>query len=118
MNDSYEIRRAIPEDIDVLKRLIGRSARKIGTERYTAEQMETALRGAFGVDSQLITDGTYFVVEGDEGLVVACGGWSWRRKFPDGPATGSYAGGAGSAGMIDGPMTVSDDGGKPIVEER
>jgi dipeptidyl aminopeptidase/acylaminoacyl peptidase len=36
-------------------------------ERYTAEQMETALRGAFGVDSQLITDGTYFVVEGDEG---------------------------------------------------
>jgi GNAT superfamily N-acetyltransferase len=81
MNDSYEIRRAIPEDIDVLKRLIGRSARKIGTERYTAEQMETALRGAFGVDSQLITDGTYFVVEGDEGLVVACGGWSWRRTL-------------------------------------
>jgi N-acetylglutamate synthase-like GNAT family acetyltransferase len=75
------IRSAGPADIDALRQLIERSARTVGVERYTAEQMETALRGAFGVDSQLITDGTYFLVEFDDGMTVACGGWSWRRTL-------------------------------------
>jgi GNAT superfamily N-acetyltransferase len=43
--------------------------------------METALWGAFGVDSQLIIDGTYFAVEYKGGMVVACGGWSKRRTL-------------------------------------
>jgi GNAT superfamily N-acetyltransferase len=81
LNDLYAIRRAVPEDIDVLRRLIERSARTIGVERYSAEQMETALRGAFGVDSQLITDGTYFAVEDEGRRIVACGGWSKRRTL-------------------------------------
>jgi hypothetical protein len=38
-------------------------------------------------------------------------------QFSDGPDTGPGAGGEGSAVMMDGTMTVSDDGGKPIVEE-
>jgi GNAT superfamily N-acetyltransferase len=81
LKDPYAIRRAVPEDIDVLRRLIERSARTVGVERYTADQMETALRGAFGVDSQLIADGTYFAVECDDGMMVACGGWSKRRTL-------------------------------------
>jgi GNAT superfamily N-acetyltransferase len=80
LTDTYAIRRAVIEDIEVLERLIARSARTIGIERYTAEQMETALRGAFGVDSRLIADGTYFVAECDA-EIVACGGWSWRRTL-------------------------------------
>ena len=43
------------------------------------QQMEAALGSVFGVDRQLIRDGTYFVVEHD-GTIVGCGGWSRRRK--------------------------------------
>jgi GNAT superfamily N-acetyltransferase len=43
----------------------------------------------FGVDKQLIRDGTYFVVEHDS-QVVGCGGWSKRRSL--------YGGDRGRAG--------------------
>ena len=34
----------------------------------------------FGTDTQLIDDGTYFVVERDD-QIVAAGGWSRRRTL-------------------------------------
>lgn len=77
---SYEIRRATLQDRDTLETLIARSARQLGLQDYTAEQIEGALRGAFGVDTQLIQDETYFVVE-SEGQIVGCGGWSRRRTL-------------------------------------
>lgn len=76
----YEIRRATLQDRDTLETLIARSARQLGVQDYTAEQIEGALHGAFGVDTQLIQDGTYFVVE-SEGQIVGCGGWSRRRTL-------------------------------------
>jgi GNAT superfamily N-acetyltransferase len=42
--------------------------------------MEAALGPVFGVDCQLIRDGTYFVVE-DDAQIVGCGGWSKRRSL-------------------------------------
>jgi GNAT superfamily N-acetyltransferase len=77
---SYEIRKATLRDRDTLESLIACSARQLGAQDYTAEQIEGALRGAFGVDTQLIQDGTYFVVE-SEGKIVGCGGWSRRRTL-------------------------------------
>lgn len=77
---SYEIRKATLQDRDILESLIARSARQLGAQDYTVEQIEGALRGAFGVDTQLIQDGTYFVVE-SENLIIGCGGWSRRRTL-------------------------------------
>jgi GNAT superfamily N-acetyltransferase len=77
---SYRIRVATFEDLPVLQALIARSARELSSGDYTSAQVEGALSGAFGVDTQLIRDGTYFVIE-DEDAVVACGGWSYRRTL-------------------------------------
>lgn len=77
---SYAIRKATLQDRDALETLIARSARQLGAQDYTTEQIEGALRGAFGVDTQLIEDGTYFVVE-SEGQIIGCGGWSRRRTL-------------------------------------
>jgi GNAT superfamily N-acetyltransferase len=73
------LRKASLEDRDALQDLIGRSARLLSPD-YRPEQVEGALRGAFGVDSQLIRDGTYFAVESGE-KIVGCGGWSYRRTL-------------------------------------
>ncbi|HTX23425.1 MAG TPA: GNAT family N-acetyltransferase [Steroidobacteraceae bacterium] len=76
----YPIRAATRADVPELRALIALSARVLGKHDYRPEQIEGALRGAFGVDTQLIDDGTYFVAEVDARL-VACGGWSYRRTL-------------------------------------
>jgi GNAT superfamily N-acetyltransferase len=81
----FAIRKATHADRSALEILIARSARELGAGDYRPEQIEGALRGAFGVDTQLIDDGTYFVVEAD-GKLVGCGGWSKRRTLFGGDA--------------------------------
>lgn len=73
------IRKATLGEREVLQELIARSARGLSAD-YRPEQVEGALQGTFGVDSQLIIDGTYFVVE-DGGVIVGCGGWSFRKTL-------------------------------------
>jgi GNAT superfamily N-acetyltransferase len=79
------VRLATLADCEALTALIARSARELSKSDYRPEQVEGALQGAFGVDSQLIRDGTYFVVEDDAAedgpLIVGCGGWSFRRTL-------------------------------------
>ncbi|MEZ4380520.1 MAG: GNAT family N-acetyltransferase [Nannocystaceae bacterium] len=74
------IRLATFADIPSLDALIARSARGLSVGDFTPEQVEAALGDAFGVDTQLIRDGTYFAVERD-GALAACGGWSSRRTL-------------------------------------
>ena len=81
----FQLRKAIHADRPALQTLIARSARELGGQDYRPEQIEGALRGAFGVDTQLIDDGTYFVAEAD-GKLVGCGGWSRRRTLFGGDA--------------------------------
>ncbi|HEX3602917.1 MAG TPA: GNAT family N-acetyltransferase [Steroidobacteraceae bacterium] len=74
------LRKATLDDVPALDALIARSARGLSTADYRTGQIEGALRGAFGVDSQLLADETYFVVE-DAGRLVGCGGWSFRSTL-------------------------------------
>jgi len=76
----YPIRVATLNDVTAIESLIARSIRTLGANDYTPPQIEAALKGAFGVDTQLIADSTYFVVE-DDGRLVGCGGWSKRRTL-------------------------------------
>ena len=79
------LRNATTDDIPALNELIARSARGLSAAHYRPEQVEGALRGAFGVDSQLLADGTYFVAE-EAGRLVGCGGWSFRSTLFGGDA--------------------------------
>lgn len=52
---------------------------------YSPAQIEGALQSIYGVDSQLIADGTYLVAEvlgsRARSTIVACGGWSTRKTL-------------------------------------
>jgi len=77
---AIQLRLARPEDVPVLKELIEASVRGLQTQDYTPAQIEGALETVFGVDSQLIADGTYIVAQAP-GTIVGCGGWSKRKTL-------------------------------------
>lgn len=74
------IRKASLEDRAKIQELIAASARGLSREHYDDAQIEAAIQTMFGVDTDLIDDGTYFVAE-IEGELVGCGGWSRRRTL-------------------------------------
>ena len=76
----FHLRPALLGDIPALTQLIDASVRGLQSGVYTAAQIDRALATVYGVDTQLILDGTYFVVEA-VGAPVACGGWSKRKTL-------------------------------------
>ncbi|MEA5504594.1 GNAT family N-acetyltransferase [Halotia wernerae UHCC 0503] len=80
MQTQLTIRKASCEDIPALDILIPNSVKNLQAAYYSREQMDGALGTVFGVDSQLIKDGTYFIAE-VESNVVGCGGWSQRKTL-------------------------------------
>jgi GNAT superfamily N-acetyltransferase len=82
---SIHLRKATPADVPRLRQVIEASVRGLQPDYYSPEQIEGGLQSIYGVDSQLIADGTYFVVEclHAQGNVeiAACGGWSKHKTL-------------------------------------
>ena len=68
------------EDREAIKELIAESARYLSREHYDDAQIDAAIATVFGVDTDLIEDGTYFVAE-SAGSLIGCGGWSRRKTL-------------------------------------
>lgn len=74
------LRLATQDDVLRLQALIAHATRELSRGFYTPEQIEAAIAHVVGVDTQLIADGTYFVIDGAHGPAAA-GGWSGRRTL-------------------------------------
>lgn len=77
---ALRIRQATFDDLPLLQQLIAVSVRGLSKDYYSTDQIESAIHYIFGVDTQLLTDGTYYVIE-DNGRLAACGGWSKRKTL-------------------------------------
>lgn len=75
---SITTRLASFEDIPLLNEIIVLSFRRLSKDYNTPKQIESSIKHIFGVDTQLVKDGTYYVADLD-GIVVGCGGWSKMR---------------------------------------
>jgi GNAT superfamily N-acetyltransferase len=82
---NWHIRAARESDIPALHALIEASIRGLQAGDYTPEQIEGALGTVLGLDTQLIRDQTYFLVESQnsngETVPAGCGGWSKRKTL-------------------------------------
>lgn len=67
------------EDLPTLKALMDESIGRLQAGFLTPEQVQ-ASHGVMGIDTQLVRDGTYFVVE-IAGQCAGCGGWSRRATL-------------------------------------
>jgi GNAT superfamily N-acetyltransferase len=86
---NIQIRKATAADVPRLREVIEASVRGLQAADYSPAQIEGALKSVYGVDTQLIADGTYLVAEVSESQkqesqkpeIVACGGWSKRKTL-------------------------------------
>lgn len=74
------LRTATAADLEAIRKLISASVRGLQHE-YSEGQREQALASVFTPDTQLIADGSYFVLEASDGTLAGCGGWSWRKTL-------------------------------------
>ena len=72
-------RLASRDDIDALKTLMDAAITELQKPFLDDRQIESS-RAIMGLDTQLIDDETYFVIEAD-GVLAGCGGWSRRATL-------------------------------------
>src|SRR5512134_747038 len=78
-NETLTHRLAQRDDLDALKELMD-AAISENQKAFLDESQIASSRAIMGLDTQLIDDGTYFVVEAD-GRLAGCGGWSRRATL-------------------------------------
>ncbi len=76
---AFSVRLATRDDIPALEPLI-EAAIRVLLRQHLAEEEVTASFSVMGLDTQLIDDGTYYVVEAD-GCIAGCGGWNRRATL-------------------------------------
>ena len=72
-------RLATEDDLPALKALMDLAIGELQKGFLTPEQIE-ASRAVMGLDTQLVADRTYFMVE-EDGVLAGCGGWSRRATL-------------------------------------
>jgi len=90
-----EVDFAQPGDLPALQQIVAGSVRELSRGFYREQQIESALRYVFGIDSTLIADRSYFLARVD-GEIAGCGGWSRRNRLYGGDQHASS-----SEGMLD-----------------
>ena len=72
-------RLATPDDMAALEVLMDAAIGELQRPFLDSAQIDSS-RAIMGLDSQLVHDGTYYVVL-DQGEIVGCGGWSRRETM-------------------------------------
>jgi len=72
-------RLATQADMPALRQLMTAAIRELLPQFLAPEKVEASF-AVMGVDSQLIEDGTYFILE-EDGVMAGCGGWSRRATL-------------------------------------
>ncbi len=80
MDTDFSVRAATAPDIPAPRQLIEQSVRVLQAGDDRPAPIDGALDSVFGVDTHLVEDGTYFVVESG-GSIAGCGGWSKRKTL-------------------------------------
>ena len=78
MNFTHRV--AVAADIQGIAALMARAIGALQGDFLTPAQVE-ASRAVMGLDTQLIADGTYLLVEAEDGRLAGCGGWSRRATL-------------------------------------
>jgi len=73
-------RLATPADLDALRTIMALAIAELQKGFLTPDQI-AASNAVMGLDTQLIADATYFVIEDTDGAIAGCGGWSRRATL-------------------------------------
>ena len=73
-------RLARPDDVPALTEMMNAAISELQRDFLDGAQIESS-RAIMNLDTQLIEDGTYFVIETTDGHLAGCGGWSRRREI-------------------------------------
>ena len=79
MSDDFTHRLATLDDLDALHKVMARSIGQLQSSFLSPAQV-AASHKVMGLDTQLLKDGTYFIIERG-GRVAGCGGWSFRATL-------------------------------------
>ncbi len=85
MKETLSHRLATRDDLEALKTLMDAAIGEL-QKPFLDEGQIASSRAIMGLDTQLIDDGTYFVIE-SEGQLAGCGGWSRRATMYGGDQT-------------------------------
>jgi GNAT superfamily N-acetyltransferase len=79
MTGQFTHRIATLDDLGALHAVMALSIAQNQSDFLTPEQV-VASEKVMGLDTQLVKDGTYFIIE-SEGRIAGCGGWSFRSTL-------------------------------------